>query len=194
VQDGARESGRPVSPGKIVAIFGPGVGPSQPVQYKVGRIGQSIGTTLGGTSVSFNGTPPPVLFRSASEVNAIVPYEISDSTAQVTVTYNGQSSATVSLPNASSAPSLFTRNETGAGQAAALHAGGSVNTAANLVKTGGVIWLYATSEGNTSAPGSHGKIASAPLPHLVLPVSVTTDAQTLTVHYAEARRPAESRV
>jgi len=181
VQDAASETDGPVTPGKIVAIYGSNLGPNQLVQYKVGTNGQRIGTTLAGTSVSFNGIPAPVIYSSASQVAAVVPYEISGTTAEVTVTFNGQTSAAISLPIAVSAPSLFTLNETGAGQASVLNGDGTINNAANPVKIGGIIWLYATGEGQTSPPGSDGKIASAPLPHPVLPVHVTVDGQPATV-------------
>jgi uncharacterized protein (TIGR03437 family) len=42
--------------------------------------------TVGGTSVSVNGIAAPVLYASATQVAAIVPYAISGTTAQVTVT------------------------------------------------------------------------------------------------------------
>jgi trimeric autotransporter adhesin len=186
VVDVASETNLPVSPGKIVAIYGWGLGNAQLVQYQVGPNGQRIGTNLSGTTVSFNGIPAPVIFSSVSQVAAIVPYEISGETADVTVTFNGATTESVAVPIAASAPSLFTLNETGAGQASALNADGTINTAANPAKTGSVITLYATGEGETSPAGSDGKIASNPLPHPVLPVSATIDGQSAKVVYSGA--------
>jgi uncharacterized protein (TIGR03437 family) len=186
VVDVASETNLPVSPGKIVAIYGWGLGWPQLLQYQVGPNGERIGTNLSGTTVSFNGIPAPVIFSSVSQVAAIVPYGISGDTADVTVTFNGATTESVSVPIAVSAPSLFTLNESGAGQAVALNADGTVNTAANPARTGSVISLYATGEGTTSPAGSDGKIASDPLPHPVLPVSATIDGQLATVLYSGA--------
>jgi|SRR5215471_2730207 len=74
---------------------------------------------------------------------------------------------------APSFPGIFTLNQTGAGQAAAINSDGTVNTAANPVKIGGFISVYATGAGQTSAAG-------AP----VLPVSVSVDGIRATIQYA----------
>ena len=58
------------------------------------------------------------------------------------------------MPVTPSAPSLFTLNQTGAGQAAAVNADGSVNTALSPVKVGGFLSLYATGGGNSNLPVS----------------------------------------
>ena len=86
------------------------------------------------------------------------------------MTYQGEASAAFAVPVALSAPSLFTLNETGSGQATAMNADGTVNTAANPVKIGDSITLYATGEGQTSPGGVDGKLGgSSP----ILPVKVT---------------------
>jgi uncharacterized protein (TIGR03437 family) len=174
----------PVSPGKIVTIYGAGLGPDKLAQFQVSN--GRIGPQLAGTSVSFNGTPAPVIYTSATQVAAIVPYEISGSTVQVTITRQGQSTPPFAVPVAASAPTLFTLNQSGAGQAAAINADGTANTAANPVKIGGYISLYVTGEGQTSPSGTDGKIASIPLPHPILPVSVTIDGQPARVTYRGA--------
>ncbi len=184
VVDAASETAIPVSPGKIVTIYGAGLGPDQLVLFQVSN--GSIGPQLAGTSVSFNGVAAPVIYSSATQVAAIVPYEVSGGAAQVIVTYKGQSSPPFTVPIAASAPALFTLNESGAGQAAAINADGTANTAANPVKIGGYISLYATGEGQTSPAGTDGKIASIPLPHPILRVNVTIDGQPATVTYRGA--------
>ena len=75
-------------------------------------------------------------------------------------------------------------NETGAGQAAAVNAAdGTVNTAANPVKIGGYISLYATGEGQTSPAGADGKLGGSTATHPVLPVSATVGGIPATVQY-----------
>jgi uncharacterized protein (TIGR03437 family) len=108
-------------------------------------------------------------------------FALAGATAQVTVTYQAQTSATFAVPVAPSAPDLFTSDQTGAGQAAASNADGTINTAANPVKIGGVISLYATGEGQTSPVGVDGKLGgSGPL----LPVRVTVGGIPAAVQYA----------
>jgi uncharacterized protein (TIGR03437 family) len=181
VVDAASQRADPISPGKIVVIYGGGLGPDQLVQNQASN-GQ-FGTELSGTKVSFNGTAAPILYASAMQVAVVVPYGVTGTSAQVTVTYQGQLSNAVTVPVSSSAPSLFTLNQTGAGQAAAINADGTANTATKPVKIGGFISLYATGEGQTSPGGVDGKVGGSTPVHPVLPVSVTVGGIPATVQY-----------
>ncbi len=136
VVDAASEQPGPVSPGKIVAIYGSG---------------------LAGATVSFNGLPAIVLYSSATQLSVAVPPSLTGTAAQVTVANQGQTFTRFPLVVAPSAPSLFTLNGTGAGQAAA------INDAAHPVAVGGSIVLYATGVGQS------------------LPVSVTVGGIAATV-------------
>ncbi len=181
VVDAASQRADPISPGKIVVIYGAGLGPAQTIQNL--PVDGQFGASVSGTAVSFNGIPAPILYASATQVAAIVPYAITGTTAQVTVTYQGEESAAVTIPVALSAPGFFTFNQTGSGQAAAVNADGTVNTAANPVKIGGSISLYATGEGQSAPGGVDGRLGSAPT-HPILPVSVTIDGLPALVEYA----------
>jgi trimeric autotransporter adhesin len=183
--DAASQTANPISPGKIVVIYGAGLGPEQLVQNQPGN--GRFGTAVDGTGVSFNGIAAPVLYTSTRQVAAIVPYAVMGATAQVTVTYQGQASESFAVPVALSAPSLFTANQTGAGQAAAINAvDGTVHTAANPVTVGGYISLFATGEGQTSPGGVDGRLGGATLTGPVLPVRVTIGGMLATVQYAGA--------
>ena len=128
VVDAASEQPGPVSPGKIVAIYGSGL--------------------LADATASFDGTPAIVLYASATQLTVAVPFTITGTTAQLTVSNQGQSSLAFTLAVAPSAPSVFTANGTGAGQAVALNAvDGSLNTAANPVPVGASVQIYATGVG-----------------------------------------------
>jgi uncharacterized protein (TIGR03437 family) len=101
----------------------------------------------------------------------------------VAVSHDGQTSAPFTVAVAPSAPSLFTVNGTGAGQAAAINADGTINSASNPVQVGNYISLYATGEGQTTPPGVDGKLATPPLPTPNLPVSVTVGGLPAIVQY-----------
>jgi uncharacterized protein (TIGR03437 family) len=186
VTDAASERAGPVSPGKIVVIYGAGLGPASLALNQPAN--GVIGTETGGTTVSFNGTPAPVLYAVATQVSAIVPYEIAGvTTARVTVGYQGRVSAAVTVPVAASAPSFFSRDGTGAGQIAALNTDGSLNNATHPVKIGGYVSLYATGEGKTNPPGVDGALAATPpYPRPVLPVHVTVGGVPAIFTYAGA--------
>jgi len=183
VTNGASNVGSNMAPGELVVLYGSGVGPAFLAQGHVGSSGL-YDCSLAGTSVQVNGVCAPIIYTSATQVAAVVPYATSGSTAQVTITYQGQTTAAVAVPIATSAPGLFTLDSTGTGQAAAVNQDGSINTASTPAKVGDVILLYATGEGQTTPAGVDGKPASVPLPKPVLPVTVTIGGQTVTPQYA----------
>ncbi len=149
VFDAASESAIPITPGKIVVVYGDGLGPAILAQNEPS--GGGFGSQTGGTSVNFNGIPAPMIYASATQISAIIPYGIAGSaTAQMTVTSASGVSLPVTVPVASSAPSFFSANATGAGQIAAVNLDNSLNDATHPVKVGGYISLYATGEGQTN--------------------------------------------
>ncbi len=183
VVDAASQHPDPVAPGKIVVIYGTRLGPSQLIRNQAAN--GRLGTELGGTTVSFNGIAAPILYTSATQVAAIVPYSISGTDAQVTVSYQGQASPAFRVSVAVSAPSLFTLNQAGWGQAAAINAvDGTVNTAVNPVKLGAYSSLYATGEGQTLPAGLDGQVSGSVPPRPGLTVSVTVGGIPATIQYA----------
>jgi uncharacterized protein (TIGR03437 family) len=173
-----------ISPGEIVALYGTGIGPAQLVKAAPGSDG-SYGPQVANTSVSFNGIAAPMIYASTGQTAAVVPYGITGATAQVTVTYQGQTSAALSVPIAASAPGIFTFDSSGHGPAAAINQDGiTVNTAETPARIGDIISLYATGEGQTTPGGVDGKAASLPYPYPNLPVTVTVGGQNAPVKYA----------
>jgi uncharacterized protein (TIGR03437 family) len=183
VVDAASESATAISPGKIVVIYGAGLGPATGVLAAPSN--GAFGAQLAGTTVSIDGLPAPVYYASATQVNAIVPYGISGTTASVSVTYQSNVSASFSVPVAASSPGFFSYNSTGAGQAAVINdLDGSLNTAVNPAKVGDYVSFYATGEGQTTPAGVDGKLATLPLPSPNLPVSVTIGGLPAVVQYS----------
>jgi uncharacterized protein (TIGR03437 family) len=180
VVDAASQRPDPLSPGKVVTIYGLGLGPSQLTQNQ--PTGGVFSTTLSGTSVTFNGIAAPILYTSAMQVGAVVPYSVTGSTAQVAVTYQGQVSNAFAMSVAPTAPSLFTRNQTGAGQAVAVNVrDGSANTAANPAHIGGSISVFATGAGQTAPAGVDGNVGGSTATRPLLPVSATIGGIPATV-------------
>ncbi len=173
-----------VAPGEIVTISGSGLGPPQLVTEQVDGNGL-VTTSLSGTTVSFNGIAAPIIYTSTSQVSAVVPFEITGSTAQVAVQYRGQFPAQTTVPVAAAAPALFTRDYSGTGQALALNEDGSANgnCAPNLPGTpvhaacfpaglNSLITLFITGAGQTSPGGVDGQIQGSATPSPILPISV----------------------
>jgi uncharacterized protein (TIGR03437 family) len=171
-----------IAPGEIITIFGTLLGPSTLVVNGPNASGV-YPTQLAGTSVSINGTAAPMVYASATQVAAVVPYEITGSSAQVTVAYQGATSSPATVAVAASNPALFTVGS-GSGPAAVLNQDGTLNSAANPAKIGTIIVLYATGEGQTTPPGIDGQVTATGTVKPVLPVSFTVGGQTAGLLYA----------
>jgi len=185
VVDAASEMPTAVSPGKIVTIYGVGLGRGRLVQNQ--PVNGVFGTQLAGTVVYFGTLPAPLIYTSATQVAAIVPYGISSPIANVTVMYQGQTSGAVSVALAPVSPSIFSASARGSGQAAAVNLDGSVNDATHTVAIGGYLSLYATGEGQTSPAGVDGRVAlTQPYPQPLAPIGVLVDGIPAVVTYAGA--------
>ena len=183
VQDAASGLPGSIAPGEILTIFGSALGPAALTSFTLGTNGL-FPTQIAGTSVTFNGTPAPLIYTSAGVVAAIAPYEISKaSTATISLTYLGKTYIAASVPVVATAPSMFTANASGSGQAAALNQNLSVNSAANPAKAGSIIVLYATGEGLTNASVNGKPAGNTGIPTPFLPVQVKIGNQIVTPGY-----------
>ena len=173
VVNAANYLGGRVSPGEIVTISGRGIGPPEPAPLSMTEE-RRLTTTLAGTRVLFNGIAAPLLYVSASQINAIVPYAVAEtSTADVEVEYQGVRSNVVTMPVTPSRPGLFTLDGSGRGHVAALNQDGSMNSASNPAERGSVLVLYATGEGLTTPLAEDGSVLGSAPPKPTLPVEVT---------------------
>jgi len=188
VVDAGSELAAPLSGGKIVVIYGSGLGPDQLVVNQ--PVNNVFGQQLAGTTVSFRGIIAPIYYTSSTQVAAIVPYAIANATSvPVLVSYQGSVSLPFNAQFTNVSPGFFTANASGAGQLAAINVkDGTLNSALNPVKIGDYIELYATGEGPTSPTGVDGKLAplTLPLPAPVAKVTATVGGKDANVVYAGA--------
>jgi uncharacterized protein (TIGR03437 family) len=187
IVDGASTEPGYVTPGKIIVLYGSRIGPSTLQTAQVGSDG-TVATTLGGTQVTFDGKPAPLLYASNGQVAAVVPYEVDGKLGtQVQVTASGGTSDSVALPVTPVAPSVFSVDYTGSGQGAVLNQDGSVNSFKNPAKAGSIVSIFATGEGQTLPGGVDGKVATAAsLPIPAKPVTVFINGKQTDVLYAGA--------
>ena len=163
----------PISPGEVVTIYGSGLGPATLATMQIDPIFGRVSVSLAGVSVLFNGTPGPMIYAWNTQVAAVVPYGVTGPNVQVLVEYQGQTTAPVSVPLATSAPAIFTLNSSGQGLAAAFNQNGTLNGPGNPAGGGSAVTLYETGEGQTSPGGTDGLLGSATPPAPVLPVTAT---------------------
>ncbi|MDR3699782.1 MAG: hypothetical protein P4L56_09125 [Candidatus Sulfopaludibacter sp.] len=186
VVNGAGNQTGSIAPGEIVVLYGNGLGPSAVVTNQPNSNGV-YSTAIGGTAVYVGGTAAPILYASATQVSAIVPFGVTGSTAPVYVTYQGIATTPVSVPVATAAPALFTTDFSGKGQVAAVNQGSTptVNSASHPANAGTFVQLYATGGGATSPSSTDGAIATGPA-QLAQTATVSIGGKNATVAYAGA--------
>ncbi len=173
----------PLAPGELVTLVGAGIGPSLAQVPS----GSATNTVLGGTSVLFDSKPAPLLYAAPNQINAIVPFGGSgETTAQVTVTAQGQTIATTGQNVAAAAPAIFTINSSGTGAGAILNQDSTVNSPSNPAAKGSIAAIYATGAGQTNPLGVDGQVNGTVLPTPLLPVSVQIGGLDAKVSYAGA--------
>ena len=172
--------GGDVSPGSWVAIYGSNLAPSTASAQSV-----PLGTQLNGVTVTVGGVSAPLLYVSATQINALVPFEVPVAVAPIPVvvtTGAGASSPAYVQVASAATPGLFTLNGSGTGGVIAF------NSSFQFVNTIGTdpIVLYAAGLGPTNPPGSStsGGASTEPFNRITQPLQVFLGDQPATVLFA----------
>jgi uncharacterized protein (TIGR03437 family) len=148
-----------LSPGLIFTVKGSGFGPTAAKTLQIDATGK-ISTLLAGVQLLVNNTPAPIIYASATQINAIVPYEIANMTGQrvnVQVVTNGVPGPSITDLVVSTAPAMF---NLGNNLAAVINQDGTVNGPNNPAARGDYISIYATGEGQTNPGGIDGLVVA----------------------------------
>jgi uncharacterized protein (TIGR03437 family) len=182
----------PVSLGELVSLFGTGIGPANPATLIVNN---GFATkTLANTTVTIDGKNAAMVYVSHDMITVQVPYDATVGLQRNVVVNNNGTTAQGKVDIIAAAPSLFTLDGSGIGQAAALTFSMktsqlTLNGAANPLHAGDIAVLYITGEGDydLSVSPRNGYVVPVnlnPLPQLnPLPV-VTIGGAAATVQYA----------
>lgn len=178
-------TGSTVAPGELIVIGGTMLGPSTGVSGTVDPSTGRMVTQLAGTTVLFDGVAAPLLYVSATQVNAIVPYEEEGCThARLQVQFQGVQSPSMTLPCATAAPGIFTFNASGTGTAAAANQNGTFNGPSAPAAAGSYVTMYFTGGGQTNPPGVTGSITgTSTLKWLTQKTTVTVGGVAATVSF-----------
>jgi uncharacterized protein (TIGR03437 family) len=169
-----------IAPGTLIAIYGSNLAAAT-AQFSAAPLPLS----LGGTAVSINGTPAPLLYASPGQVNAQVPYETKVGTAKLVVTSSGVPSPAVNFEVAATGPGVFTPQ--GSTHVLALNlADGTLNAAQTPARPGQYVTAYLTGQGLVDPAATTGDVApsSPPFPTPIAPVVVKIGGQIAGVQFA----------
>ncbi|HUO31834.1 MAG TPA: choice-of-anchor tandem repeat GloVer-containing protein [Bryobacteraceae bacterium] len=176
VTNGASFAANRISPGAIATIFGTSLATSTASSSSL-----PLPKTLGGASVTVNGTAVPLFYASPTQINFQVPYETAVGTASVIVSAGGASSGPFSTSVTAASPGIF---QFGTNRAVAQNPNGSVNNTNNGVAAGSYIVAYLTGVGPLSNPVGDGVAApSSPLSNATSSFSATLGGQNAPVFF-----------
>ncbi len=186
VVNNASLEGGVVAPGELVSIYGVALGPLQGVQSNGGTLPNS----LGGTSVTFDGVPAPILYASAYQLNVQVPFTLIPGTrSRVQIKTSAGAAGSVLVDVLSSVAGLYTVSSNGRGQILALNQDGKQNSTANPAPPGSFVSLYATGLGAVTPATNAGFIApTSPLSTVTRGVTVIIAGLPAVVSYAGLAR------
>jgi uncharacterized protein (TIGR03437 family) len=144
-----------VVPGELISIYGLNLGPQTPATAQVSSAGY-IPTTLAGAQMTINGTLAPLLYVSATQINAVAPIELTAGSAVVlSIVTNNTSAPDFRVEVDSAAPVVFANNS----GAAAINQDGTINSASNPASLGSYVAIWATGTGVSS--GRDGQIVES---------------------------------
>ncbi|OFV99815.1 MAG: hypothetical protein A3F68_05055 [Acidobacteria bacterium RIFCSPLOWO2_12_FULL_54_10] len=156
-----------LSPGTIVSIFG-----LELAAFPISNNTVPVATTLGETSVYFNGLPAPLFYVSNSQINAQVPYEVAIGTATLQVQRGTMKSAVQTIRIVPVSPGIFRLIAQGVEVGAILHADtAQLVTRENPARPGEFLSIYATGLGSLRQQVSAERVTqNAPMETVILPL------------------------
>ena len=165
-----------VAPGELIAIYGLSLGPAQGAPGSFDATGQ-LPTTLGGVQVLGNGSPLPLLYVSANQINTVIPFGL---TLPIVLQVSGTTtSAMVTLPQVIADPSVFSSGSlNGFPEVIAINQDGTLNSAANPAAPGSIVAMWVNGAGAFQASYPDGSQFPTTLSSLAAPVAVLFDGET----------------
>lgn len=137
--------------GSMIAIFGRNMGPAAIAQASAFPLPTALGGTSAKITVGGQARDLIMVYSLAAQVGAIIPSNTPVGAGQLTVSYNGQTSAPINVQIVASQLGIFTINQAGSGPAVVQNVNSEadrpVNTILNAAKPNQAMILWGTGLG-----------------------------------------------
>lgn len=138
----------PVSPGAIVALFGANLASETATAGSI-----PLPTSLGGVSVTVDGTPAPLFSVGSTQINFQMPFEVTANLVGIKVTKGGSTSNVALVPVTATSPGVFQWNDGETpNRAVVTHADYSLVTRDNPARRGETIQVWVNGLGVLNPP------------------------------------------
>jgi uncharacterized protein (TIGR03437 family) len=161
VASAASSDNTSTAPGEILSIFGAGIGPDQPLPAQLDTDG-NVTRSLGGVTVTFDGTPAPILYAAPGQINLVAPFSLTPGTTHIELRLAGTLVLALDRAVTPTHPAFFTTSGLRSGPLAALNQDGTVNGAVNPAAAGSIVSIFATGLGAMTPTPLDGSIPQAP--------------------------------
>src|ERR1035437_3811806 len=168
----------PIAQGSLFVLFGTHMGPatlqgaSFPLQATLG--GTSVSVTVGGTTV-----PALMIYTSALQAAAVLPSRTPAGTGTLTVSFNGQTSSSISIQVVQSNFGTLTWNSAGSGAAIILDGNYQLITALHPAAPNQVVAVWGTGLGPYTGDETRAPV-QADMPNIPVEVYVGTAKATIS--------------
>lgn len=170
----------PISPGMIITIFGPSIGPDVPTGQQLTAAGM-VSPDLNGLEVLVGGIAAPILYASRNQINVVTPFGApSAGTVDIAVVRSGVPMGTFSATAAPASPGIFTQNGAGSGAGVIFNQDGSLNGPANPASLGSTLSIYVTGLGPLTPMPLDGFIPTTATSKPALPIQVGLNDSSIT--------------
>jgi len=159
-----------LSPGELLVLTGTDLAPNATIGAADIAQSTTFPTKLNGVQVLIDEIPAPLYYVSATQIAAIVPYEVTQYISianfiTVQVNNNGQLSHTITEFLNVGTPGVFTNPADGLGYAAAEHVDGTLVTQNSPAQPGETIAVYLTGLGQVIPPIADGTPGTSSAPY-----------------------------
>jgi uncharacterized protein (TIGR03437 family) len=161
VVNAATQTGGALAPNTIATLYGTNLAFDTRAVASTDIVRGMMPTSLDGVGVWVNSIPCSLFFVSPTQINFLVPYQLTPGTVSLIVARDSQAGPTVSIQLNSTSPGLFLWN---GNNAVAGHLNGVALTDASPAVPGEIVVIYAAGLGRTSPDTTSGQLATAAFP------------------------------
>lgn len=158
IVNGATQTLEALAPNTIATIYGTNLAFDTRAVASTDIVAGLMPTSLDGVGVWVNGIACSLFLISPTQINFIVPYQLTAGTVSLLVARDSQAGPTVSIQLNNTSPGLFLWN---GNNAVAVHLNGQVISPASPAAPGEIVVLYAGGLGRTSPDIANGKLATS---------------------------------
>jgi uncharacterized protein (TIGR03437 family) len=161
IVNAATQTVEALAPNTIATLYGTNLSFDTVPVASSNIVGGMMPTSLDGVVVWVNAIPCSLFLVSPTQINFLVPYQITAGTVSVIVARDSQAGPTVSIQLNNTSPGLFLWN---GNSAVAVHLNGQVISPTSPATPGEIVVVYAGGLGRTAPDATSGQLATAAFP------------------------------